>query len=206
VFISNFRLPHGECVRTPSIKVRYGEGDHEVLVGKRASQIVDALDSLSPGLRRRNRWAQQNQHQESRCKSGDPATGFFLHTLLDTDLLNFVQRILGSRSSSRLNAQAGRAEGSGETARLNPALPEADGFGSRSLPGQAEGLPESSRGSSAATPPGLRSSNLPPTPEGSQNSGIPSGLPSGCTDPHDCQPGVCAPLRPPGCSLPTSPG
>jgi len=70
---------------------------------------------------------------------------------------------------------------------------------SGSLWAQAEGLPESSySGSSAAQRhprcANSKISNRPQRgPEGSQNSAIPSG----CTDPTDSLPGVCAPIRPP---------
>ena len=74
-------------------------GDHKVLVWKRASQIVDALDSLSPGLRRTNCRPQQNEQHESNRKGGDPATSVFLHTLIDTDAVNSVQNILVSHGS-----------------------------------------------------------------------------------------------------------
>src|SRR5690348_14021340 len=71
-------------------------------------------------------------------------------------------------------------------------LPVLTGPVPASLPAQAGGLPESSQGSSVATPLDRRSNNLEPTLAGSQNPGIPSG----CIDPTDCLPGVSAPLRP----------
>src|ERR1035437_4534278 len=55
-------------------------GDHEVLVWKWASQIVDALDSLSPELRWRNRRPQQNEQHEPNRKGGNPTTFFFLNS------------------------------------------------------------------------------------------------------------------------------
>jgi hypothetical protein len=82
-------------------------------------------------------------------------------------------------------APAGRAEGARQTAKRNQALPEADGSARDRYPGKLKACKTVAGGRSEATPPGLRSNNLPPTPEGSQNSGIPPG----CTDPPDCQPG-----------------